>query len=310
MDKSMEKLVEILSYKEDPMYERVLGPILKDVTIDSLDKILTNRDSVIEGLFEQADAETVYFPTFGELEGKGFVRKVAAGFRTLKPFVVEDGLKGSEGNAGFVNIGSEPVHFEEDVTVVRSTIDSQAFLSKGSIIEYSTFPRDHQGTGKSFVGPKSIVSEAIIRKCVISGNENGKENDTYIHPSMLLDTLVGYGAQISFSTVSLSHPLHDGSAPFVDPVTYRTFDTNRRKNPSFIGSQRKIGNQILKTKVGSNVTLNSPFAIGSGHVVDNNTKFYGIAWLEEERSGVITKILKKHEEPEYGLDPMPFAETI
>jgi hypothetical protein len=308
MDKSMERLIEILGYKEDPMYKRVLSPILKDVTIDSLDKVLTNRDRVIEDLFEKSDAETVYFPTFGELVAKGFVRKVDEGFRTLKPFVVEDGLQGSEVNAGFVNIGSKRVHFEEDVTVVRSTIDSQAFLSKGSIIEYSTFPQDHQGNGKSFVGPKSIVREAIIRKCVISGNEDGKEKETYVHPSMLLDTLVGYGAQISFGTVLLSHPLHDGGAPFVDPINYRDFDTERRKNPSFIGSQRKIGGQIRKTKVGSNVTLNSPFAIGSGYVVDNNTNFYGVAWLEEEGKNALQqpRIVKNYVKPENGLNPMPF----
>ena len=304
----MERLVEILGYKEDPMYKKVLSPILKDVTIDSLDKVLTNRDSVIEGLFEQSNAETLYFPTFGELVGKGFVRKVDEGFRTLKPFIVEDGLQGSEGNAGFVNIGAKPVLFEEDVTVVRSTIDSQTFLGKGSIIEYSTFPQDHQGNGKSFVGPKSIVSEAIIRKCVISGNENGKEKETYIHPSMLLDTLVGYGAQISFGTVSLSHPLHDGNASFVDPSNYRTLWTMRRKNPSFIGSQRKIGDDVLRTKIGSNVTLNSPYAIGSGYVVSNNTDFYGIAWLSEEGKDSLQRprIVKNCAKPENGLDPMPF----
>jgi len=298
----MERLVEMLGYKEDPMYEKIFKPILRDVTINSLDLALKKRDEVIGKIIEKAEGDVVSFPTFGQLVGWGYVEKIPGGFRTKKPLTIIDGLGETEGTASPVRIGSQLVHLEKDVTIIRSIVDSAVFFDEGSIAEYSTFPYDHNN-GKSYAGPKSIISEAIDRGCIVSGNKNGKEKDTYFHPSMLNHVFIGYGSKISFGTVSLSHPVHDGNAPFIDPLNGETFDTGRRKNPSFIGTQRKFGSEVRYSKVGSNVTLHAPFAIGSGYAVDDNTVFYGIAYLEEENS---VTVRAHHIKPDNGLNPMPF----
>jgi hypothetical protein len=292
MDEAMKKLVDILGYEQDPQYQRILKPMLDDVTIDTLDKALTNRDTVIDKMIRDSSAARFPYTYFGNLLSKGIIEKTNGGFHVLEPFILEGGMESQT-----VKVGYKPVHFGKGAKVTRSTFDAQTYLDEGSTVQYSLFPDNSRS---NFVGPKSIVSEAIIRGCVISGDKNGEDRGTYAHPQMLLNTFVGNGAQISFPTNSFSHPLNDDNAYFVNPLDWRTFNTGRRMNPSFIGSQKDFNGHMRRSKVGAGVVLNNPCVVGSGYAVKNLKDFYGIGLLDIDENNINVKNVV----PVYGTQPI------
>lgn len=289
----MERLVEILGFRKDPMYDKILAPILDGVAIRDLDKIFEYKEKVIQGLFADSNAVVLDRPSLDSLVAQRYLEFVDDSYVTQKSFVVKGGLQPSLSQPQLLSIASKPVLFGKNVRLQRCTFDSQVYVSEGSFVENSLFPQTY---GMSYIGPYTRISRAEISRCLISGNPNDTEIKTYIHPKTLLDTFVGYGAQISDPTVTFTHPLHDGNAIFVEPVTQATFDTGRRKNnPSFIGTQGEFCGEMLRTKIGPFVTLNNPCVVGSGYAVPAYTNFYGIAWLEE-KEGLVEK---HHIEPKY-----------
>lgn len=255
MDRDIARIVDLCRFQDDPNWN-LMSRLFVGVTLESYQKILKNKDTLVAGLIQDSDAEKVGNHIPVRTLDRIIEPLDAATVRVKQPVVVDHGLDLHQYG---LRIGQEPVYLGEGVILQQAMILDKAYISAGAKVQNSNiFP----GNGYSFIGENTkIVNVPEFKGCFVSGGplrETGRRQ-MHFHGDKVFNMVVGaYSAPtVGFSVYN--HPYAGERSVIVYPD--EVGEMRRHVFPDL------KENRKLPVLVGVGATLGAGQMIHSGSII-------------------------------------------